>query len=184
MTTRLGAPPRRYIAFLRAINVGGHVVKMDRLRAVFESLRFGQVETFIASGNVLFDSRELDTAALERQIESRLAKELGYEVATFLRTSGELTDLVARLPFADRDMDGWTLSVAFLKEPPSASSAERVRQLRTDDDDLLVRDRELFWLCRGRMSDSKIWRTPMEKVIGMPATLRNVTTVRKLAAKC
>jgi uncharacterized protein (DUF1697 family) len=184
MTPGSGAQPQRYIAFLRAINVGGRVVKMDRLRALFESLRFGQVETFIASGNVLFDSRESDTASLERKIETRLAKELGYEVTTFLRTPAELTDLVSRLPFADRDMDGCTLSVAFLKEPPSAASTERVRLLRTEADDLLVRDRELYWLCRGRMSDSKIWRTPLEKVIGMPATFRNITTVRKLAAKC
>jgi uncharacterized protein (DUF1697 family) len=184
MTTRSSAPSQRYIAFLRAINVGGHVVKMDRLRAMFESLRLGQVETFIASGNVLFDSREPDTAALERKIERRLAKELGYEVTTFLRTPAELTDLVARLPFGDRAIDGCTLSVAFLKAPPSAAAVERVRLLRTDDDDLLVRDRELYWLCRGRTSDSKVWRTPLEKVIGMPATLRNITTVRKLAAKC
>lgn len=183
MTAKSGAAPRRYIAFLRAINVGGHVVKMDRLRAVFEALRFGQVETFIASGNVLFHSRESDTAALERQIESRLARELGYEVTTFLRTPAELTDVVARLPFVDRDMHGCTLSVAFLKESPSAASAERVRLLRTESDDLLVRDRELYWLCRGRTSDSKVWRTPLEKVIGMPATVRNITTVRTLAAK-
>lgn len=46
----------RYFAFLRAINVGGHVVKMDRLRQVFESLAFSNVETFIASGNVIFES--------------------------------------------------------------------------------------------------------------------------------
>jgi uncharacterized protein (DUF1697 family) len=183
MSGRPGASAQRYVAFLRAINVGGHVVKMDRLRALFESLRFGKVETFIASGNVLFDSRELDAAALEHKIERRLAKELGYEVTTFLRTPAELTELVARLPFADRDMEGCTLSVAFLKAPPPAESAARVHALRTDTDDLLVRDRELYWLCRGRTSDSQVWRTPLEKVIGGPATVRNITTVRKLAAK-
>ena len=53
--------------------------------------------------------------------------------------------------------------------------------MRTDYDELLVHGRELYWLARGRMSDSKVWRTPMEKVLGGPATSRNVTTVRKLA---
>ena len=47
----------RYITFLRAINVGGHTVKMDRLREIFESLGFANVETFIASGNVVFERR-------------------------------------------------------------------------------------------------------------------------------
>jgi uncharacterized protein (DUF1697 family) len=184
MSRRSAVPPQRYVALLRAINVGGHVVKMDRLRTVFEALRFGRVETFIASGNVLFDSGESDTAALEQMIETRLEKELGYEVTTFLRRPAELSTIVSTLPFAGDDLAGCTLSVAFFKQAPSAESARRVHALQTESDDLLVRERELYWRCRGRTSDSMIWRTPLEKMIGMPATFRNVTTVRKLAAKC
>src|SRR6185369_8391120 len=59
----------KYVAFLRAINVGGHVVKMDQLRALFEALGFANVETFIASGNVIFDSKSKNVAALERKID-------------------------------------------------------------------------------------------------------------------
>ncbi|MFL5606528.1 MAG: DUF1697 domain-containing protein [Gemmatimonadaceae bacterium] len=184
MSKRSTAAPQRYVALLRAINVGGHVVKMDRLRATFEALRFGRVETFIASGNVLFDSAEPDTVALEQMIETRLQKELGYEVATFLRRPAELSAIVSSLPFADDDLAGCTLSVAFLKQAPSTESASRVHSLQTEMDDLLVRERELYWRCRGRTMESKVWRTPLEKVIGMPATFRNITTVRKLAAKC
>jgi uncharacterized protein (DUF1697 family) len=183
MSKRAAAPPQRYIALLRAINVGGHVVKMDRLRAVFEALRFSRVETFIASGNVLFDSAESDTAALEQRIEKRLEQELGYEVTTFLRRPAELSAIVSSLPFDD-DLAGCSLSVAFLKRTPSAESTSRVHSLQTEMDDLLVRERELYWRCRGRTSESKVWRTPLEKVIGMPATIRNITTVRKLTAKC
>jgi len=58
----------KFIAFLRAINVGGHVVKMDQLRRFFEALGFANVETFIASGNVIFESKSKDPAALQRQI--------------------------------------------------------------------------------------------------------------------
>ena len=54
----------RYVAFLRAINVGGHVVKMERLRALFEDLGFAKVETLIASGNVIFETRAEDAGAL------------------------------------------------------------------------------------------------------------------------
>ena len=80
----------RYVAFLRAINVGGHTVKMDRLRALFEELKFANVETFIASGNVLFDSASKSTDAMETRIERHLEKALGYEVATFVRPLASL----------------------------------------------------------------------------------------------
>ena len=76
----------RYVAFLRAINVGGHVVKMDDLRRRFAQLGFTEVETFIASGNVIFSSPSRDAAALEKKIERQLEKSFGYEVKTFVRT--------------------------------------------------------------------------------------------------
>ena len=82
----------RFIALLRAINVGGHNVKMDRLRKLFESLGLSNVETFIASGNVIFDSLVESAETLEEKIERHLRESLGYEVATFnkvrLRASG------------------------------------------------------------------------------------------------
>ena len=86
----------RYIAFLRAINVGGHTVKMDALRELFEALGFEQVETFIASGNVIFETTETDTAALERRIETHLQAALGYAVATFLRSDAEVAAQLRR----------------------------------------------------------------------------------------
>src|ERR1700761_1452901 len=81
---------QRLIAFLRAINVGGHTVTMTRLRQEFEALGLKDVETFIASGNVIFSARQADTAALAKKIETHLRKALGYEVATFVRTCDEV----------------------------------------------------------------------------------------------
>jgi uncharacterized protein (DUF1697 family) len=173
----------RYVALLRAINVGGHVVKMDRLRVLFEQLAFTDVETLIASGNVLFSSSARNATALEEKIELQLQRALGYEVTTFVRTPAEMAAVAAYEPFPGQVAEGHSLSVAFLKRDPGSEVAERLLGMHTDYDELLIRERELYWLCRGRMSDSKVWRTPMEKVIGGPATMRNVTTVRKLAAK-
>ncbi len=76
----------KLVAFLRAINVGGHTVSMAALRAEFEALGLKDVETFIASGNVIFTAPTGNRAALERKIESHLHGALGYEVKTFLRT--------------------------------------------------------------------------------------------------
>lgn len=172
---------QRYIAFLRAINVGGHTVKMDRLRALFGEMDFGGVETFIASGNVIFDAASEDSAALEGRIERHLKQALGYEVATFLRTPAELAAVAAHDPFGEADVHA--LYVGFLKEPPSPEARAKVAALQTETDVFHIHRRELYWLCRTRISDSPVSGARLEKALGMPATLRNVTTVRKVAQK-
>ena len=84
----------RYIAFLRAINVGGHTVKMDILRQLFEELGLSKVETFIASGNVIFETPSQNERELEERIQAKLHASLGYQVATFLRTDQEVASIV------------------------------------------------------------------------------------------
>src|ERR1044072_3211714 len=97
----------RYIAFLRAINVcGHHSVKMDFLRRLFESLGFSKVETFIASGNVVFETRAQNAQALERAIEKRLREALAYEVATLIRTAAELAVVASYKPFSQSELEG------------------------------------------------------------------------------
>jgi uncharacterized protein (DUF1697 family) len=175
----------RYVALLRAINVGGHTVKMDRLRALFETLGFGRVETFIASGNVIFETADGDAAALERRIEAHLHAELGYAVATFLRTPAELRAAAGAEPFprAELEQDGNPLYLGFLHREPEHAAHERLTGLATERDSFAMRGRELYWLARGGMGTSKITNAKLEKALGMPATLRNVTTVRQLASK-
>jgi len=176
--------PRR-IAFLRAINVGGHNVKMDELKSLFAALGFGGVETFIASGNVIFDA-EGDAVELEARIERQLRESLGYEVATFLRTPAEVADVAACEPFAAAEpgtAEVQAVSVGFTRRAPGDEARERAMTLQTATDAFHLRGRELYWACRTRVSDSKITNARLEKALGMPATFRNVTTVRKLAAK-
>jgi uncharacterized protein (DUF1697 family) len=171
----------RYVAFLRAINVGGRFVKMDRLRALFESLKLANVETFIASGNVIFDSRSADTSALETKIERRLAKALGYEVATFLRSGAELATVAAHKPFGAVPEGQW-LYVGFLRGAPGDPVHGALSALRSPADDFTVHGRELYWLRRVRDMKTITTGTRLEKAVGT-MTMRNVTTVRKLAAK-
>lgn len=172
---------QRYIAFLRAINVGGHQVKMDRLRALFEEMGFENVATFIASGNVIFDANGKPDA-LEKKIEAHLKEALGYEVATFLRTPKELAALAPLRPYDDEEA-AHGLYVGFLKEAPSAEATEKLMSLRGETVDFAVLGREVWWLSRISMADSRISNGTLEKALRMPATFRNVTTVRKLAAK-
>jgi len=169
-------------AFLRAINVGGHVVKMDKLRELFESLKLANVETFIASGNVIFDAAVKDTAALERRIETHLERALGYEVGTFIRSVEDVAAVATYEAFAP-DPRMQVLSVIFLRAPLSRSAQDSLMTCCTDVDDFHVHGREAYWLCRTRTSDSKINGPRLGKAIGGPSTVRNITTVRKLAEK-
>ena len=174
----------RYAAFLRAINVGGHVVKMDHLRRLFESLDLTPVETFIASGNVVFSSRSRDSGALERRIERMLRDALGYEVATFLRAIDELDAIAAREPFAAPVAAKAVANyVAFLRERPDASAKKRVMALRSENDVFHLEGRELHVASGVRFSESTFTGADLERALGAPATIRGVNTVRKMASK-
>jgi uncharacterized protein (DUF1697 family) len=175
----------RYIAFLRAINVGGRVVKMDRLRAAFEALGFADVETLIASGNVLFTASGKSGPALERRIAAHLREVLGYEVGTFVRTDAEVARIAAYEPFAAAMATPYhAIYISFLPAAPTAAARRALAALSSKDDELHVHDRELYWLRRKSFADSAISGALIERTLGMPATARNVTTVKKLAAKC
>ena len=147
----------RCIAFLRAINVGGHVVTMAELRRLFGSLGLTDAETFIASGNVLFTAGTRSLPALERKIEARLERALGYEVKTFIRTHGEVAAVAAHRPFpATRVRAAGAFSVGFLRAPLGAPARKALQGLKTDIDDLHVYGRELYWICTKRQGESTI----------------------------
>ncbi len=172
----------RYIAFLRAINVGGHVVKMDRLKALFTDAGFTNVETFIASGNVIFDAGAKKPAAIERAIEKRLHDALGYEVATFVRTCAELRDVAAHKAFTAAVVDGATaFNVAFVCNPLDAKAKKSLMALTTKLDDFHVNGREIYWLSKARQSESVISNAVFEKTLGCRSTVRGINTIRKMA---
>ncbi|HEY7288809.1 MAG TPA: DUF1697 domain-containing protein [Vicinamibacterales bacterium] len=175
----------RYVAFLRAINVGGHVVKMDRLRTLFEKMKFKGVQTFIASGNVIFETAARDTATIERRIERELAAAFGYDVEAFVRSIDEVAAVAGHEPFGPAGVRaGQKLSVVFLRSSPDAAFKKTIDGLRVDSDDFHFHQRELYWLCRGGMMSQSPVAVPLGKALGVRGTMRNVTTVRKLAAKC
>lgn len=174
----------RLIAFLRAINVGGHNVTMSELRGVFETLGLKEVKTFIASGNVIFASRAKDIRVLQRKIENQLLRSLGYEVKAFLRTVPEVAAIARYKPFDESQLSSATaLNVAFLADPVGAAAGKSLMALQTEIDDFHVHGREVYWLCKMKQSDSKFSNTRFEKMVNARATWRNINTVVRLAAK-
>jgi len=174
-------PSTRYVAFLRAINVGGHVVKMDRLRTLCEAIPLDKVSTFIASGNVLFESKK-PRPQIEAAIERKLKAALGYDVATMVRSAADLAAIVERVQKEGLDQ-GVTLYVGFLKEPPSAHVAKAVAAMSNEIDVLSIEGGELYWRCRTSFSESTIAGLKLDKTVGCPLTFRNHNTVRRLAEK-
>lgn len=173
----------KYVAFLRAINVGSHTVKMDQLQSLFQGLGFANVETFIASGNVIFDSRSKNTKALESRIELALEDTLGYKVATFIRSIAELATVARYRPFPDADDDGNVLYIGFVAENPGEESRQRLLSFTTKVDDFHIHGREVYWLCRKKLGPSDFPGTKFEKTLGMPTTLRNSNTVARIVLK-
>ena len=176
----------RYVAFLRGINLGKRRIKMNELRALFEEMKFGGVKTFIASGNVIFESGIGDGGRLEKLIERRLHEMLGYEVDTFVRTRAEVAAAAAFRPFARADLAAPenTVHCGFLREKLSSVQARGLTACRTEADEFCAAGREFYWLCRGRTHESKVWTSPPMKALRLPSTtMRNLTTIRKLAAQ-
>jgi uncharacterized protein (DUF1697 family) len=175
----------KYIAFLRAINVGGHTVKMDYLRLLFETLGFSNVETFIASGNVTFSSKAKSAKVLEKKIEGCLKEALGYQVATFIRSPVELASIANYKAFneAELNAEGNVLYIGFLEDRLSDEAKQKLLPFITEVDDFHVSGREVYWLRRTLIGESVFSSSRLERSFGMQVTFRNSTTVRKIAAK-
>jgi uncharacterized protein (DUF1697 family) len=172
----------KYVAFLRAINVGGHTVKMGQLRRLFEEMGFSKVETFIASGNVIFESPSKSVKALEKKIEATLEESLGYRVDTFVRSTAELAEIAQYNPFGDGD----SKSPVFVMFTGAGLSGEAKRELlscATKVDEFDANGREVYWLRRGTYSESLVSPAKLEKIIRMPGTVRNFNTVRRILSK-
>ena len=175
----------RQVALLRAINVGGRTVGKTELRRLFEELGLTNVETFIASGNVIFESRVSNRQKLEVQIARHLQAALGYEVAAFIRTMAELQAVAAYRPFpaADLRLDGAALYVMFLPALLSRTCRRDVLALATSQDAFHIRGREIYWLGRRKLGGTLVDGAALAKAIGMPTSMRNINTIRRIAER-
>ena len=167
------------VALLRGINVGGkNRVQMADLREAFADLGYDEVATYIASGNVLFESRKAG-ATLEREIEAMLEDRYGTAIVAVVRTHGELHDVVQKAPEGFGG-DGYHSDVVFLKDPLTAEGALGVVELR-DAVDQVWPGKGVVYFARlsARRTESK-----MSKIVGTPEyqqmTIRSWSTTTKL----
>jgi uncharacterized protein (DUF1697 family) len=171
----------RYVALLRAINLGKRQAKMEHLRAVFAEMGMKDVSTYVASGNVLFTSGVKDEAKLVKKIETALAAALGFEVPTMLRNGQEMAAAAARLPADELRADpGLRMYVSFFTRVPTAAERKAVEAQSTAVMEITAHGREVHTLIRPP-GDLVFAANYLEKPMGQPGTARNWKSTLKLA---
>jgi uncharacterized protein (DUF1697 family) len=176
---------KRYVAFLRGMNLGGRRIKNEELRRHFEEMKYEEVATFRASGNVIFSApgREAE-GKLAARVEAELDRRLGYDVPVFLRSIEEVAAIAAQQPFDPKlvEKSKGKLQVSLLKKKPSAAAKKKVLALASDEDLLAVEDRELYWLPSGGLLGSNLDLRAIEALLGAD-TRRTMGTIEQIASK-
>lgn len=171
----------RYVAFLRAINVGGRFVKMAALAQHFRDLGHDDAQTYINSGNVVFASASRSGAALATAIEQGLNPRLGFETHAFVRTAGQVHTIARRGMALATDRTWTDVNVAFLGAPLDPQQALALQALRSDVDDFVVDGTEVYWTCRVKQSESAFSNTVFERRLKVRTTLRRAVMLQGLS---
>ncbi len=179
----MSGPSRRqtYLALLRAVNVGGRLVDTAALRELVTGLGYGRVRSWLATGNLLFDTPSAEAAQLETRLARETTRALGIETVFFVRSAAEWATIVAHNPFpaAARD-DPSHLVVVVLRDAPADATARRLQE-SIEGRELVQRgDRCLYVTYPDGIGRSKLTLARIEKALGSTGTARNWNTVRKL----
>jgi uncharacterized protein (DUF1697 family) len=171
-----------FISLLRGINVSGQKrIQMTELKAACEALGFGNVRTYVQSGNVVFESSEVDSARLAGMIEVQVERSFGYSLPVFVREAGEFQQLIAANPFTtQRHEDHASLHVTFLYAGPDPSQWSKLGTVNSGEDEFAAGVKEVFLFCPNGYGRTKLSNNFFEKKLGTPATTRNWKTVLAL----
>lgn len=167
-----------YAALLRGVNVGGRTLKMADLRALLSTLGYGEVHTYLQSGNAVLTSQK-GAKRIAAEIEGALAAELGEQVAVLMRTHAELEDVLAANPFDGADPT--TFHATFLSGPAGEERLAGLQAERYRPDEWRLGDRVLYLRCPKGYGQTKLHNSFWERHLGLVATTRNWRTVNQLA---
>src|SRR6266705_228938 len=156
-------------------------MKMEALRALYESLKLRDAQTYVQSGNAIFRTDERDIPRLTKRIKDGIDRKFGFRPDVILRTAAEMRDVVARNPFAKRrGIEPGKLLVTFLASDPGAEAREKVLQIKCDPEELRIEGRELYIYFPNGMGRSKLSTAKLEKTLKTPGTGRNWNSVTKM----
>ncbi len=175
-----------YAALLRGINVGGkNKIKMTDLKRMFEEMGCTQVETYIQSGNVIFES-DLRTAEVKTAVEQEIEKNFGFAIDVIIRTGEELVQILKNCPFTEQEIkiaeelnqEGESMYIAFLSEVPKAENLKKLEVYTGEADRYFIRNKDLYLLFSHSIRNSKL-AVNLQK-LKVANTVRNWKTMQKL----
>lgn len=168
----------RFVALLRAVNVGGQTLKMDALRKAMQLLPVSGVSTYIQSGNLLFSA---DGTATDWQDRIRRLKldHFGMDITTLVLTGDDIAAALALNPYKTGEDDVNPYFV-FLMEQPDDTGIEALAEIDFGRDTYALRDRFVYVCYAEGAGSSKLTTATIERKLGVKGTMRNQKTVRRL----
>lgn len=175
-----------YVSLLRGINVGPHKrIKMDKLRHCFKSLGFDNVTTYINSGNVVFKTAKISTAALSKTIEEKLFSEFGFPVPVVSRTAREIAETAVNNPLLkQRGIDLERLHVMFLSGPLNSAAQKNLAQSTALPERSHCSGQEIYLYLPNGVAHSELMKALLDRLLSVTTTTRNWKTVNQLAQMC
>jgi uncharacterized protein (DUF1697 family) len=168
-----------YVALLRGINVSGQKkIKMEELKELYESLDLKNVRTYIQSGNVIFESSDMNIPNLKKRIKQKIKASFGFEVSVFIRTEKGLQKIIENTPFAGKDPG--KLHVAFLSGIPVNPPIDEIKKVKDTAEEFLISDEEIYLFCPNGYGRTKLSNDFFERKLKLSSTTRNWKTVNKL----
>ena len=166
------------IALLRGVNVGGNILKMDRLRELCAALGAKNARTYVQSGNIVFEAAG-GPSSWEAKLEKKLAGESRLPVSVIVRTSTEMSKVLAGNPFMkEKAIDTARLAVTFLQQVPAKPALAALAALKIGSERYHHAGREIYLHCPNGFADAKLYT--LDKVLKQRTTTRNWNTVTKL----
>jgi uncharacterized protein (DUF1697 family) len=174
-----------YVVLLRAVNVGGRVLKMEQARTVLEERAFLDVASHIQSGNLFVSTPMRSAERVEATVSECLGEAAGFDIVTMVRRPAELTSLVEAVDGIPAPARGTVARyVAFCKGGPIAAEARGALEAwELPGERAFVVGKEVVVELAKPFHEAKLGNAQIEKIIGGPATTRNLTVVRTLAEK-
>jgi uncharacterized protein (DUF1697 family) len=170
------------ISLLRGINVSGQKsIRMAEITHLYETLGLNKIQTYLQSGNIVFESDELAGSILVDRIEAKIEKSYGYHVPVFIRTLDDFQHIVNHNPFLrDRNEDPANLYVTFLYSLPKKELVNRLIAQVSEEDKFITGEKEVYLFCLHGYGKTKLSSNYFEKKLSVSATTRNWNTVTAL----
>ncbi len=172
------------ISMLRGVNIGGHhKIKMDALRSLYLSLKLEDPRTYVQSGNIIFRTKEKNSAALPKKIGTAIERTFGFLPEVILRTPEEFRRAIAASPFpAHRGLEPGKILVTFLADEPGSEASATLLRFKDHPEEIHLKGRELYIYFPNGAGKTKLPWSSVEKLLKTPGTARNWNSVTKMLA--